>query len=112
MATGVKCGARALKPSGDVFLGFGILETAINTLVDGDSDRTFENDTDLGYPPDLTRFLNFLGSTVRVGIAYCEALAAAVRRAELPDFGSNLVELAIEAGKTDSKFITRKGESG
>jgi hypothetical protein len=46
-------------------------------------------------------------------MAYCEALAvAAVRRAELPDFDANLSELAIKAGKTDFKFITRKGESG
>jgi hypothetical protein len=101
------------KPGGDAFLGFAILETAINTFVDGDSHRIFESDTDLGYPPDLTRFLNFLGSTVHVGIAYCEALAsAAVRRAQLLDFNANLVELAIKAGNTDFRFITRKGESG
>jgi hypothetical protein len=101
------------KPGGDAFLGFAILETAINTFVDGDSHRIFEGDTDLGYPPDLTRFLSFLGNTAHVGMAYCEALAvAAVRRAELPEFDANLSDLAVRAGKTDFKFITRKGESG
>jgi hypothetical protein len=55
------------KPGGDAFLGFAILETAINTFVDGDSHRIFEGDTDLGYPPDLTRFLSFLGNTAHVG---------------------------------------------
>jgi hypothetical protein len=88
------------RAEGDVFLSYAIIETAINTFVDGDHHRIFESDTDLGYPPDLTRFLNFLGNTVHVGIAYCEALAAAaVRHAELPDFHSNLFELAIKAGK-------------
>jgi hypothetical protein len=102
-----------LKAGYDVFLNYAIIETAINTFVDGDRHRIFESDTDLGYPPDLTRFLNFLGNTVHAGIAYCEALAAAaVRHAELPDFESRLIELAIKAGNTDFRFITRKGESG
>jgi hypothetical protein len=101
------------KPGGDVFLGYAFLETAINTFVDGDRHRIFESDTDLAYPPDLTRFLNFLGNTVYVGIAYCEALSgAAVRHAELPDYDEKLFELALKAGQTDFKFITRKGESG
>lgn len=101
------------QPGAAVFLGYAILETAINTYVDGDRHKVFESDTDLAYPPDMSRFLNFLGSTVHIGISYCEALAnAAVGRAELPDFNANLLELAAKAGRTDFKFITRKGESG
>lgn len=96
----------------EVFLGYALLETAINTYVDGERHRMFESDTDLAYPPDMTRFLNFLGQTVHFGIAYCEALAAvAVEKAELPDFNANLLDLAVKAGNTDFKFITRKGEA-
>ena len=101
------------KPGGDVFLSYAVIETAINTFVDRDQHRIFESDTDLAYPPDLTRFLNFLGGIVHVGTACCEALAAAaVRHAELPDYRVNWLELAMKAGKTDFKFITRKGENG
>lgn len=97
----------------DVFLGYAVLETAINTYVDGENHRIFEGDTDLAYPPDMRRFLDFIGQTVHVGIAYCEALAAvAVAKAELPDFKANLLDLVVKAGKTDFKFITRKGEAG
>lgn len=101
------------KEGTDVFLGYAVLETAINTYVDGARHRIFKSDTDLAYPPDMTRFLNFLGQTVHAGIAYCAALAAiAVAKAELPDFNKNLLELAVKAGNTDFKYITRKGEAG
>jgi hypothetical protein len=78
-----------------------------------DRNLSFSRRNACGYPPDLTRFLSFLGNTAHVGMAYCEALAvAAVRRAELPEFDANLSDLAVRAGKTDFKFITRRGESG
>jgi hypothetical protein len=44
----------------EAFLGYAVLESSINTFVDGERHRIFEGDTDLAYPPDLTRFLNFL----------------------------------------------------
>ena len=95
----------------DAFLSYAILETAINTFVDGERHKVFESDTDLAYPPDLTRFLNYLGETVHAGIAYCSALSAiAVSRAELPDYREKWFELAAKAGQTEFKFITRKGE--
>ena len=100
------------KEGADVFLGYAMLETAINTYVDGERHRIFGGDTDLAYPPDMTRFLNFLGQTVHVGIAYCGALSAiAVPKAGLPEYQANFFELAMKAGLTDFKFITRKGES-
>ncbi len=94
----------------EAFLGYAVLETAINTFVDGEQHRIFDSDTDLAYPPDLTRFLNFLGSTVHVGIAYCAAVAAAaLEHANLPDFSENWLELSAKAGATDFAFIKRKG---
>ncbi len=95
----------------DAFLSYAVLETAINTFVDGERHKVFESDTDLAYPPDLTRFLNYVGETVHAGIAYCSALSAiAVSRAELPDYREKWFELAAKAGQTEFKFITRKGE--
>ena len=99
-----------LDVSAEAFLGYAVLETAINTFVDGERHRIFDSDTDLAYPPDLTQFLNFLGSTVHVGIAYCAAVAAAVlEHANLPDFNEDWLELSAKAGLTDFAFITRKG---
>jgi hypothetical protein len=96
--------------SAEAFVGYAVLETAINTFVDGERHRIFDNDIDLTYPPDLIRFLNFLGSTVHVGIAYCGAVAAAaLEHANLPDFNENWLELSAKAGLTDFAFITRKG---
>ena len=98
-------------PDAGAFLSYAILETAINTFVDGERHKVFESDTDLAYPPDLTRFLNYLGETVHTGIAYCSALSAiAVSRAELPDYREKWFELAAKAGQTEFKFITQKGE--
>lgn len=94
----------------EAFLGYAVLETAINTFVDGERHRIFDSDTDLAYPPDLTRFLNFLGSTVHVGIAYCTAVAAAaLEHVILPNFNENWPELSTKAAATDFAFITRKG---
>jgi hypothetical protein len=94
----------------EAFLGYSVLETAINTFVDGERHRIFESDTDLAYPPDLTRFLNFLGSTVHVGIAYCAAVAdAALEHANLPDLNENWLELCAKASATNFAFITRRG---
>ena len=94
----------------EAFLGYAMLETAINTSVYGERHRIFDSDTDLAYPPDMTRFLNFLGSTVHVGIVYCAAVAtAALDHANLPDFNESWRELSAKAGATDFAFITRRG---
>ncbi|MDR3439919.1 hypothetical protein [Telmatospirillum sp.] len=94
----------------EAFLGYAVLETAINTFVDGERHRIFDSDTDLAYPPDLTRFLNFLGSAVRVGINFCAAVAAAaLEHANLPDFNENWLALSAKAGATDFAFIKRRG---
>lgn len=95
----------------DAFLNYAVLETAINTFVDGERHKVFESDTDLAYPPDLQRFLNYVGKTVHAGIAYCSTLSAiAVSRAELSDYREKWFELSAKAGQTEFNFITRKGE--
>ena len=43
-----------------------LIETAINTYVDQDGKhKVFESETDLMYPPDWMRFVDFLEKTVR-----------------------------------------------
>lgn len=94
----------------EAFLGYALLETAINTFVDDDKHRIFGSDTDLAYPPDLTRFLDFLKSTVQAGIDYCAAVAAvALENANLPDYDENWLELSVKAGAIDFAFVKRKG---
>lgn len=114
MATRAQFGSGEACAQADAFLGYAVLETAINTFVDGERHRIFDSDsdsdTDLAYPPDLTRFLNFLGSTVHIGIAYCAAVAAAaLEHASLPDFNEDWLDLSAKAGVTDFAIITRKG---
>lgn len=100
-----------LKESGasaETFLGYAVLETAINTFVDDKGHRIFDGDIDLNYPPEKTQFFNFLESTVQVGIDYCAAVAvAALENANLPNFTENLLELSMNAGKTDFTYIRK-----
>jgi hypothetical protein len=51
----------APKPGADAFLSYAVLETAINTFIDGDRHRVFDSDTDLAYPPDLKALPQLLG---------------------------------------------------
>jgi hypothetical protein len=42
----------------------------------------FDSDTDLAYPPDLKRFLNYVGETVHAGIAYSSGQDGTARRSQ------------------------------
>lgn len=93
------------------FVALAVLETAINTYVNDVGHRFFETETDLVYPPDYTRFLNFLGETTHAAMSFVDALAdVAAAEADLPNWRENLSELAVKAGQTIFKFITKKGE--
>ncbi|WP_349921079.1 hypothetical protein [Aeromonas veronii] len=90
-----------------------ILETAINTYVDGEEmHRVFETETDLNYPPDNTRFLKFLTLVIRSSIEYLGKYLE-IRQQEVQaeiDEASQLegiLKLGIEAGKTKFSFIKK-----
>ncbi|WP_224826366.1 hypothetical protein [Cognatishimia sp. MH4019] len=85
-------------------------ETAINTFADpATGHKIFESDTDLNYPPDLTRFLNFLGETVLAAIAYVTRLVSVTRSyIDVPDFEKDMFKLAMKAGETDFAVLTKK----
>lgn len=87
------------------------LETAINTYVtENDEHKVFDTETDLNYPPDQTRFLNFLGDTALRTLAYADELIAVSRdQFSVPDVEKDMLELAMKAGKTDFAYL-RKGK--
>lgn len=54
-----------------------ILETPINSFVDSNGKhRIFNSDTDLIYPPDYQRFINFITETIKSAIEYLNILDA------------------------------------
>lgn len=96
---------------GATYVNYAALETAINTYVDAeDKHRFFDSETDLNYPPDHQRYLNFLGDTVHAAIAYTAKLAeVAAAAADFPNFQQEWVELSVKAGRTDFKFLSKNG---
>lgn len=84
-----------------------LLETTINTYVDGDGKhKVFDGETDLIYPPDYQRFLNFLEETVRGSISYLRLLDRLwAPTLVLPADRVFDVEAAIKAGKTEFQFL-------
>ncbi|NCN85413.1 MAG: hypothetical protein GW808_02040 [Sphingomonadales bacterium] len=98
------------EPDGGITISWFALETAINTYADDDGHKIFESDTDLNYPPDLERFLNFLGETALRSLAYVTQLIEASGDSfDVPDIKADMIELAMKAGDTDFKFL-RKGK--
>jgi hypothetical protein len=86
------------------------LETAINTYADLEAGhKIFDSETDLLYPPDYTRFLDFLGETVSGSIIYLARLIAVTRAyVDIPDLHhENMLRLAIAAGQTDFVVLTK-----
>ncbi|MGR6429653.1 hypothetical protein ACU5AY_01910 [Rhizobium sp. PAMB 3174] len=87
------------------------LETAINTYADPDTGhKVFDSDTDLNYPPDHTRFLNFLGDTVLGSMNYVTQLVSIARaHVDVADVHADMLQLAFAAGQTDFSVL-RKGK--
>jgi len=90
-------------------VGWFALETAINTYSDPETGhKVFDSDTDLNYPPNLTRFLNFLGETVLAAIAYLVRLITVTRSyAQVPDLQENMFQMAVAAGQTEFSVLTK-----
>ena len=86
-----------------------ILETAINTYVGEDGKhKVFESETDLLYPPDWKRFVDYLEVSIRSAIHYlgelCGVLRAAIDHLDPDQFD---FELWAKAGKTDFGFLKK-----
>lgn len=85
------------------------LETAINTYADPEmGHKIFASDTDLNYPPDRTRFLNYLRETALGSLAYVARLIQISRtKFETPDVHADMLDLAKIAGQTDFNVLTK-----
>jgi hypothetical protein len=96
--------------SHQLILSWFVLETAINTYTDPWSGhKIFDGETDLNYPPDRTRFLNFLGETAVNSLRYSALLIeVAAGNVDAPDMQKEWVSLAIKAGETDFEYLTKK----
>ena len=99
----------SVEPNRQLGLSWFALETAINTYADVENGhKVFESDTDLNYPPDQTRFFNFLGETAVGSISYVSALiAVAFPYVSVPSLEEELLRLSTEAGKTDFSVLTK-----
>lgn len=82
----------------------------INTYTDPSSGhKIFEGDTDLNYPPDRTRFLNFLGESAVKSLEYSARLIEVTADyVDIPDMENEWVCLALKAGKTDFEYLAKK----
>lgn len=92
-----------------VALNLWLLETAINTYVDGEGNhKIFDGETDLMYPPDWRRFVDFLGDTIRGTFEYLSllnSLWAPKLTLQVPaEFN---LELAIRSGQTEFRFLAQ-----
>ena len=86
-----------------------VLETAINTYVGEDGKhKVFESETDLVYPPDWKRFVDYLEASIRSAIQYlgnlCSVLSAAIDHPPQDQFD---FEIWAKAGKTDFSFLKK-----
>ncbi len=86
-----------------------ILETIINTYVDNNGKhRIFDTDTDLTYPENMTRFLDYLYFTVQTGIKFLTEVTNTL------ESKINLIAITdadkddwIKAGQTDFQYIKK-----
>jgi len=87
-----------------------LLETAINTYVDEEGKhKIFESETDLTYPPDWQRFMNYLESSVRSAIGYLAELCVALnKKLDHPDPSHFDIKLWENAGATSFGFLKKK----
>jgi hypothetical protein len=95
----------------NILINLYVLETALNTYVDEDEKHlVFEGDTDLSYPPDWQRFLGWLTSLTREGIAFLKAVVKAAQ-ASLPlppsQNSPEALKLFTSAGATKFSRITK-----
>lgn len=84
-----------------------VLETAINTCVgEGGKHKVFESETNLVYPPDRKRFMDYLEVSIRSAIEYlrelCEVLTAAIEHPAHDDFD---FKVWAKAGKIHFCFL-------
>ena len=85
-----------------------ILETTINSFVDSNGKhKIFNSDTDLIYPPDYQRFINFLTNTIKSAIEYLNILDAILYISIEENEKIESIEHWLLAGQTSFKYIKK-----
>lgn len=94
-------------PESMLMVNLWALETAINTYVmPNGRNRVFESETDLMYPPDWSRFVDFLEITIRGGIKYFNTFQACWEKEVLAEvLNQSELELALKPGTTEFTFL-------
>lgn len=97
------------KPDQALLVNLWVLETAINTYVDeSGAHKIFESETDLLYPPNWSRFLSFLESSIRGSMVYLSSLSDFwIPKVAPPDSDAFDPELALKAGSTEFQFLKK-----
>lgn len=100
---------RVQKSDGALVLNLWLLETTINTYVDeAGKHKIFDSETDLMYPPNWNRFLNFLETTIRRSISYLDSLATFWTPKLVPLEQEPFdLDLALKAGRTNFRFLAQ-----
>ena len=85
-----------------------ILETTINSFVDSNGKhKIFNSDTDLIYPPDYQRFINFITETIKSAIEYLNILDAILYISIEENEKIESIEHWLLAGQTSFKYIKK-----
>ena len=91
------------------FYNLYILETVINTYVDNDGKhKIFTSETDLIYPSDMSRFLEYLYLIVQTAIDFLTKLSVILKnKVDVVSFENADKNDWLKAGKTDFNFIKK-----
>ena len=85
-----------------------ILETTINSFVDSNGKhRVFDSDTDLIYPPDYQRFINFINETIKSAVEYLNILDAILYTSIEESEKTESIDHWLLAGQTNFNFIKK-----
>ena len=88
---------------------FLVLETAINTYVDGSGKhKVFESETDLAFPPDKERFKKTLFESIELASDFLSSVESILKSSvSLPTWEEDEIELAMKAGLTKFAYLTK-----
>ena len=88
---------------------FCVLETAINTYVDGSGKhKVFESETDLVYPPDKERFQKTLLESIELASDFLSSVESILKSGvALPTWEEDAIELFMKAGRTVFAYLTK-----
>ena len=88
---------------------FLVLETAINTYVDGSGKhKVFKSETDLVYPPDKERFQKTLLESIELASDFLSSVESILKSGiSPPTWEEDSMRLSMKAGRTRFAYLTK-----